>query len=80
MFRAGDQGDALYIVAKGGGEVREDDGTEKGGRILAQLGPGQAFGEMARLNGGPRTATIRAAEASEFTCVSAPLGSTSLRK
>jgi zinc transporter ZupT len=58
LFRAGDQGDALYIVAKGRVEVVEGDGP--GAAPLARLGVGQAFGEMALLSGEPRTATIRA--------------------
>lgn len=55
VFRTGDPGDALYIVAKGSVEVIND-GT---GHTLAELGDGQAFGEMALLSGGTRTATIR---------------------
>jgi CRP-like cAMP-binding protein len=57
LFRAGDPGDALYIVARGKVEVLKD-GTDS--EAIAVLGPGSAFGEMALLSGGPRTATIRA--------------------
>ena len=56
VFRTGDPGDALYIVARGGVEVLNDGD----GRTLAELAEGQAFGEMALLSGGTRTATIRA--------------------
>jgi CRP-like cAMP-binding protein len=56
IFRAGDPGDALYIVAHGAVEVVND----KGSQPLAELGNGQAFGEMALLSGGTRTATVRA--------------------
>ena len=56
VFAAGDPGDALYIVAAGGVEVLAE-GTQK---LLAELGPGQPFGEMALLSGGTRTATVRA--------------------
>ena len=55
VFRTGDPGDALYIVAHGVVEVLADDQ-----RTRAELGDGQAFGEMALLSGGTRTATIRA--------------------
>ncbi len=55
IFHAGDPGDALYIVADGLVEVL-DTGMQK----LAELGVGDAFGEMALLSGGTRTATIRA--------------------
>ncbi|MBN9085654.1 MAG: cyclic nucleotide-binding domain-containing protein [Reyranella sp.] len=56
VFREGDRGDALYIVARGTVEVVHD----KAGQTLAELGNGQAFGEMALLSGGTRTATVRA--------------------
>jgi CRP-like cAMP-binding protein len=55
LFRAGDRGDALFIVAKGKVEVNSDSGS-----AIAKLGEGQAFGEMALLSGGLRTATVRA--------------------
>jgi len=55
LFSAGDPGDALYIVAAGHVEILEGD------RPLATLSEGDAFGEMALLSGGPRTATVRAA-------------------
>jgi CRP-like cAMP-binding protein len=63
LFHAGDPGDALYIVAKGTVEVL-DDSADAGasGRTIAQLGEGRAFGEMALLTGGARTATVRAVE------------------
>jgi CRP-like cAMP-binding protein len=56
VFKIGDEGDALYIVARGSVEVLHD----KSGQMLAELGSGQAFGEMALLSGGTRTATVRA--------------------
>ena len=63
LFKAGDPGDALYIVARGKVEVLTGGlrGAEASGAI-AQLGRGQAFGEMSLLSGGARTATIRALE------------------
>lgn len=64
LFRAGDRGDALYIVAKGKVEVMEKDAH--GEHALAELEPGQTFGEMALLTGGPRTATVRAVGPTEL--------------
>jgi zinc transporter ZupT len=55
VFKAGDPGDALYIIASGAVEVINHDDNK-----IADLGAGQAFGEMALLSGGTRTATIRA--------------------
>jgi len=68
LFRAGDAGDALYIVAHGKVEVLTEPATD--GKIatglIAVLGEGHAFGEMSLLSGDPRTATIRAAENSDL--------------
>lgn len=65
VFRAGDPGDALYIVAHGSVEVLADDSQ----KILAELGNGQAFGEMALLSGGTRTASVRAKVDSELLSI-----------
>jgi zinc transporter ZupT len=52
LFKAGDPGDALFIVAKGRVQIKADSGSS-----IAELGDGEAFGEMALLSGGARTAT-----------------------
>ena len=64
LFNAGDPGDALYIVARGKMDVLTNGspGAHASGDAIAQLDAGHAFGEMSLLSGGPRTATIRAAE------------------
>ncbi len=60
LFSEGDTGDAAYIVEKGEVEVlRFSDGRQLS---LAVEGPGALIGEMALLESGPRTATIRATE------------------
>jgi CRP-like cAMP-binding protein len=62
LFRAGDPGDALYIVAQGKLDVLAAVPGDGAGERLAVLGEGQAFGEMALLSGEPRTATIQATD------------------
>jgi CRP-like cAMP-binding protein len=67
LFRAGDEGNALYIV--GHGQVEVLPGSADGAAEpppIAVLGAGQAFGEMALLAGQPRTATIRAVVETEL--------------
>jgi hypothetical protein len=68
LFRAGEPGDALYIVARGKVEVLTDVpvGAQASDVVIAVLGEGNAFGEMALLSGGPRTATIRTVEDTEL--------------
>jgi hypothetical protein len=61
LFRQGDPGDCAYFIQTGEVEVlRGDAGQET---VVARLGPGQHFGEMALLSNQPRNATIRATEA-----------------
>ena len=50
----GDPGIGLFIIAEGSAKV------SIGGRTRANLGPGDFFGEIALLDGGPRTATVTA--------------------
>ncbi len=67
LFRAGDPGDALYIIGRGKVEVLADaaQDTPVAATAIAVLGEGSAFGEMSLLSGDPRSATIRAIEDTE---------------
>lgn len=61
VFEEGAPGDAWFVVYDGTVEVVVDTGTEEGDRILVSYGPRSCFGEMAVLDGSPRSATVRAA-------------------
>ena len=61
VFHQGDLGDSLYIILRGEAEVVREDGDAQ--KVLARLGPGEYFGEMALLNEQTRGATIRCATA-----------------
>jgi uncharacterized membrane protein len=56
IFDYGDAGDTLYIVRKGQVQVYVEN-TEGVRIVLAENGPGDVFGEISLLDGGPRTAT-----------------------
>lgn len=61
ILEQGTPGDSLYIIGSGQVEIsiRDADGGE---HTRLYLGPGQIFGEFALLDGGQRSATIRADE------------------
>lgn len=65
LFRAGDPGDALYVVRSGKIElsVRDHAGAHI---VLDHCGPGGLFGELSMFDGGARTANADAVEMSEL--------------
>jgi EAL domain-containing protein (putative c-di-GMP-specific phosphodiesterase class I) len=58
VFREGDAPTHAYVVESGTIEVSTNHGGEH--VVLALLGPGDLFGEMAMIDSAPRTATARA--------------------
>ncbi|MBZ0113853.1 MAG: mechanosensitive ion channel [Thermoanaerobaculia bacterium] len=61
LFREGDSGDSLFVVAEGKVLVSKSGHNLGTGEIpLASLGAGDFFGEMSLLTGEPRSATVRA--------------------
>lgn len=54
LTRQGDPGNQCFVIIEGTVDVRIDD------RTVAELGAGEVVGEMALLDGRPRTATVRA--------------------
>jgi CRP/FNR family transcriptional regulator, cyclic AMP receptor protein len=60
LFHEGERGDVMYVVQSGA--VRISKHVAGQDKLLAVLGPGEFFGEMAILNGKPRTATATAVE------------------
>jgi len=53
----------MYVIRSG--EVA----IERGGHVMETLGPGSIFGEMALIDGSPRSVTVRA----KTDCVVAPM-------
>jgi LmbE family N-acetylglucosaminyl deacetylase len=66
IIEQGEPGASLYLILSGHADVvqEEADGTQ---RTLAQLGPGEFFGELAIVHRKPRTAHIVAVE--DVTCL-----------
>ncbi|MGH7317335.1 MAG: cyclic nucleotide-binding domain-containing protein, partial [Candidatus Rokuibacteriota bacterium] len=54
LYHQGDDGEDLFLVLDGVASVEVD------GEIVAEIGPGAVMGERALIEGGRRTATVRA--------------------
>ncbi len=68
LFKEGDPGDEIYLIKEGRIKIyKEMDGEE---RTLAILGKGEIFGEMAVLDGKPRSASAKAIENSVLEVLS----------
>lgn len=52
LVREGEPGDALFLILEGEAVVRRE------GHDVGQVGPGSHFGELAILDGAPRSATV----------------------
>ncbi len=57
MAAQGEHGREMFIIVSGSASVVRD------GEAIADLGPGDYFGELALLDAGPRTATVVATDA-----------------
>src|SRR5262245_1544491 len=67
IVREGDRGDAFFVILDGTATV-----VQPGGLPTIELGPGDHFGEIALIDGGERTATVRAQ--TEVYCLLLPGG------
>jgi CRP/FNR family transcriptional regulator, cyclic AMP receptor protein len=54
IFSEGDKGDVMYVVRSGEVAIAHQ------GHVMETLGGGGIFGEMALIDGSPRSATVRA--------------------
>lgn len=69
IVKEGEQAVAFFMVIKGKVEAISG-GSGKKSVVLNTLGPGSVFGEMALLDGMPRTATIKAVTETECLVLS----------
>src|ERR1700731_1107122 len=71
LFQAGDAGDSMYLIEDGKVQIsmRSSDGEEL---ILAVLAQGDFFGEMALIDGKPRSANATVVELSRLAVLSRP--------
>ncbi len=71
IFHQGDPGDSIYIILEGGLRISRisESGKES---ILALMGPGEACGELALLDGRPRSASAAATGVTKTLVVGRP--------
>ena len=67
VIQEGAPGDALYLVRKGKVRVEKEAAGKR--LTLAELGPGQAFGEMSLVSSFPTSASVTALEDSELLAI-----------
>ena len=65
IFAEGDASDLCFQIFSGRVQIVLD--TDGRGKVVAELGPGEVFGEMGIIDDGPRSATAVAAE--ETVCI-----------
>ena len=65
VFHQGDPGDALHVIASGAVKIALPSPDAAEPAILATLGPGDFFGELALLDGDPHSASVIALEPTE---------------
>lgn len=63
LMRQGDRGEELFLLMRGAARVERD------GRMVAELHPDEFVGEIALVDGGPRTATVTLTEDSALLVV-----------
>ncbi|QSA98537.1 Crp/Fnr family transcriptional regulator [Methylococcus sp. EFPC2] len=68
VVHQGDDADAFFYILEGSAEISVQVQDQK--TILCRMGPGQFFGELALLTGGPRSASVIALEPSRFSVLS----------
>ena len=61
ITKEGEQGDELFVIAEGSVEVILGEKPSSATRVVVSLGSGQVLGEMALLDQGPRSASLKAA-------------------
>src|SRR5437016_7040935 len=69
LFRAGDQGDAMYLIESGRVRITISDDDQKE-IVLAELAQGDFFGEMAIIDGKQRSADAIVSEAARLAILS----------
>ncbi len=69
LFRAGDDGDALYLIESGRVRISVSDQDQRQ-IVLAELARGDFFGEMAIIDGKQRSADATVIEAARFAVLS----------
>jgi membrane protein len=78
IFHEGDTGQDLFYILHG--RVRMEKRAGQAKKILAEMGPGEYFGEMAALIDAPRTASARSLEESHIAVIGADTLHTILRE
>ncbi len=72
LMRQGDVSESMYVIIQGKVQVERTDPLLRGPLVLAELGPGEIVGELAVLDGEPRSATVTSMEPTQTLELTAP--------
>jgi CRP/FNR family cyclic AMP-dependent transcriptional regulator len=72
LMRQGDVSESMYVIVQGRVRVERSDALLKGPLVLAELNAGDIVGELAVLDGEPRSASVTAIEPTTTLELSAP--------
>jgi CRP-like cAMP-binding protein len=67
IFREGDPGDKMYIIVSGQVIIQKGEGDKV--EMTVTLGSGECFGEMAILDGLPRSASVKATKLANLLAI-----------
>src|SRR5579872_5741412 len=72
VVREGSPGNSMFVITTGQVQVRKIDASTGIEFMIAEIGPGQNFGEMSLLTGKPRTATVTTVHATTCAVLEQP--------
>lgn len=69
LFEEGEASNEIYLIRRGGVEICKSGSSGQDSFVIAQIREGEVFGELAFLDGSPRSAMVRASDDTELVVI-----------